>query len=321
MNFFFSYQDAALQIINKRKSYSVMSSPIRPNLLKVTTSTPTTSYTPTTASATSNDLAKKRNYLDEKENLNIEDVYDSLKKTTDEIQKYKFSIDSVDSVPLNKQKGFTKATTFQVKNGISKEPSYESEDSGISQTDGISPFNCSTPDTTNLRQFEVTINVREKDNWNKIDSILSRMNFDERRALNDLKEVIKQEKEIDFKCFKDFYRILIDKISNRENSESRALSLKIMAELLTRYSKFFQSYVELTIHRILDASRDCEKEVINASEATASVAAAVLPPEQTLNVLKSVITSNDGQISIAAIKMLTKVCLIIRINIIIIINI
>ena len=96
----------------------------------------------------------------------------------------------------------------------------------------------------------------------------------------------------------------------------REESLKIMAELLTRYSKFFQSYVELTIHRILDASRDCEKEVINASEATASVAAAVLPPEQTLNVLKSIITSNDGQISIAAIKMLTKVCLIIKINII-----
>ena len=80
-----------------------------------------------------------------------------------------------------------------------------------------------------------------------------------------------------------------------------------MCDLLNKQTKHFQNYVELTILRILEASKDNEKEVIRASEVAAGTAASVLPPDQTLKVLKSLINTGENPMNIAAIKMLTKV--------------
>ena len=49
------------------------------------------------------------------------------------------------------------------------------------------------------------------------------------------------------------------------------------------------------------------KEVVRAAEGAAGTAAAVLPPEQCLKILKSVIKTGESPMNIAAIKMLTKV--------------
>lgn len=40
-----------------------------------------------------------KNFFDGNENLNPADIYDSLKKTSDEIQKYSFSLDSENLSP------------------------------------------------------------------------------------------------------------------------------------------------------------------------------------------------------------------------------
>jgi CLIP-associating protein 1/2 len=79
-------------------------------------------------------------------------------------------------------------------------------------------------------------------------------------------------------------------------------------------TKYFQNYIELTILRILEASKDSEKEVIRAAEGAAGTAAAVLPPEQCLKILKSVIKTGESPMNIAAIKMLTKVSLYLLVN-------
>lgn len=107
--------------------------------------------------------------------------------------------------------------------------------------------------------------------------------------------------------FKKTLRNLFEKISDNDNSVIRALSLRLLCELLVRHTSFFLEYNELTILRILEASKDSEKEVQRASEMAAATAAAVLPADQCLRILKPIITLRESQMNQAAIKMLSKV--------------
>ena len=107
--------------------------------------------------------------------------------------------------------------------------------------------------------------------------------------------------------FKETLRNLFEKISDNENGVIRALSLRLLCELLIRQTSFFLDYIELTILRILEASKDSEKEVQRASEMAAATAAAVLPADQCLRILKTIITLRESPINQAAIKMLSKV--------------
>ena len=100
---------------------------------------------------------------------------------------------------------------------------------------------------------------------------------------------------------------MFEKISDNENGVIRALSLRLLCELLIRQTSFFLDYIELTILRILEASKDSEKEVQRASEMAAATAAAVLPADQCLRILKTIITLRESPINQAAIKMLSKV--------------
>jgi CLIP-associating protein 1/2 len=290
---------------------------------------------------TANIAINKLNFYDETENLNPDDIYNSLKKTTDEIQKYSF-IDS-DSITLTSNSTNYNSTNIQsmsptispqktVLSGRNiKDLSSASQDSGISQLDGnLVQNNKHTPISSPVKQYtsETLASPQNGVNsyldngntayFNTVLSSLRSTNKDQesqKEILNDLIELIREGNNDEWvKHFRDVYRILLEKITEETNSALRAMSLRVMCELLMKRTKYFQNYIELTILRILEASKDSEKEVIRAAEGAAGTAAAVLPPEQCLKILKSVIKTGESPMNIAAIKMLTKVSLSLFIN-------
>lgn len=130
----------------------------------------------------------------------------------------------------------------------------------------------------------------------------------QKEALKDLVELNREASSSEWsRQFKEVFKILLEKITNEESSTIRAYALRVMCDLLMRQTKFFQDFIELIILRILEASKDSEKEVQRASEVCAGTAAAVLPSEQCARVLKSVITTGEVPMNQAAIKMLIKV--------------
>jgi len=295
---------------------------------------------------------------DDAENMNPEEIYNSLKQTTDEIQKYKFEVSNMDKTLTSSQpiQGFQDGL---MKNGSSNESSPKktflissqemsslSKDSGISQIDGgnIKPLppssivsnsvrvNNSPTKTVNSRLLNESSSTNSNNNCHNgnqqqlietpekpfdldnITLVLSNLKSGskdiqfQKYALNELIELIREGSSLNWdRYFKDILKVLIDKISGDPNSIIRALSLKVMCELLVQQSHYFLDYIELTILRILEASKDTEKEVQSASSSAASTAAAVLPSELCLKVLKSVITTGEFPMNQAAIKMLLKV--------------
>jgi len=130
----------------------------------------------------------------------------------------------------------------------------------------------------------------------------------QKEALKDLVELNREASSTEWaRQFKEVFKLLLEKIIEEESGTIRAYALRVMCDLLMRQTKFFQDYIELVILRILEASKDNEKEVQRASEVCAGTAAAVLPSEQCARVLKSVITTGEVPMNQAAIKMLTKV--------------
>ncbi|XP_054162768.1 CLIP-associating protein 1-like [Oppia nitens] len=129
----------------------------------------------------------------------------------------------------------------------------------------------------------------------------------QKESLNDLIELIREGSNEEWaQRFKEVYRILLDKMTELTNSAIRAMALRVMCELLMKRTKYFPEFIELTILRILESSKDSEKEVVRAAEGAAGTAAAVLPPDQCLKILNSVIKTSESPINIAAIKMLNK---------------
>ena len=276
----------------------------------------------------------KLSLYDETENLNPDEIYNSLRKTTDEIQKYSFNIDSetiittISSNNHNSNNNQAMSPTISPKKTVLgrnfKDMSSASQDSGISQLDGTTiAQNSRTPISSPVKQNSCETAVypengshsyAECENSSYFNTVLIGLRSNtkdtesQKECLNDLIELIREGSSDEWAVrFKEVYKILLDKITEQSNSAVRAMSLRVMCELLMKRTKYFPEYIELTILRILESSKDSEKEVVRAAEGAAGTAAAVLPPEQCLKILKSVIKTGESPMNIAAIKMLTKV--------------
>ncbi|RWS12914.1 CLIP-associating protein 1-like protein [Dinothrombium tinctorium] len=317
-----TYQDAAFQAIKMRRRYNSESnnSTIESNNLQ----------TPSLLKASKNNSKCTEYDYDDTENLNPEEIYNSLRQTTAEIQKYNFNVDSdlylTSSSNVNKisekkasPTGSPKKTTVR----DLKELSSASQDSGISQIDGSSSnhkLSPSPPTFSTNSSPSKNGRLSSIETFNETDSTLNcfTLVFDnlsgaskdvefQKEILNEMIDLIRNADSDQWaKHFKEALRILLEKISKDESSVVRSFSLKVMCELLLKQTEFFGNYIELTILRLLDACRDPEKEVQRAAEICAGTAATVLPPEQCLRVLKSVITTGELPLNQHAIKMLNK---------------
>ena len=106
--------------------------------------------------------------------------------------------------------------------------------------------------------------------------------------------------------FKPMLLILLETLGDNRG-EIRALSLRVLQELLRAQPNRFWDFTELTILKILEANRDQEKAVVRAAEECAAVLAVVLPVEQSVRVLAPVVMSAEFVTVLAAIKILTRV--------------
>uniref|UniRef100_A0AAV2L7V8 TOG domain-containing protein n=1 Tax=Knipowitschia caucasica TaxID=637954 RepID=A0AAV2L7V8_KNICA len=105
--------------------------------------------------------------------------------------------------------------------------------------------------------------------------------------------------------FKTTLLLLLDTLTHSE-AALRALSLRVLKEILRKQSPRFNNYTELTIIRILEAHRDTQPEVVRAAEDTSGALASALVPEQCLKVLCPIVQTADFPVNMAAIKMQTR---------------
>lgn len=105
--------------------------------------------------------------------------------------------------------------------------------------------------------------------------------------------------------FKTTLLLLLETLGHTEPSV-RALSLRVMKELLRNQPLRFNNYTELTVMKTLEAHKDSHKEVVRAAEEAAGSLAGSLVPEQCLKVLCPIVQTADFPVNMAAIKMQTR---------------
>lgn len=284
-----TYQDTACQLTQMKRKFSSDAS------ITDGSNGAGKSISRRSSSLTRNSLLKgDNNECENSENFNPEQVYHSLIKTTDEIQKYISSMG--DNVLNNSVANSVNTNGLNDKSGIDaiengKTSTYKSEN-----LNGIANFLIESNDS----KFKRVYKALAIDNCVKEDI--------QKQAYNLLVELINNASENDWnQHFKDTLSLIFDKISKDENPIIRTYSLKIMCELLYKKTKFFNNFIELTMLRILEASKDTEKEVQRTAELCAATAAVVLPGDQMIRILKAVISTSQMPVNLAAIKMMTKV--------------
>ncbi|KAL3837045.1 hypothetical protein ACJMK2_022432 [Sinanodonta woodiana] len=252
------------------------------------------------------------------ENMNPEDIYNSIKKTSAEIQNLSFNskLDHYDDV--KKKRDFT------------------SQDSGIQDLRNDSPDSIDTrkPQYNPVHyQDEGTLNAYNKaalaeavfdvdteffnegnmDQGDVISDILTELsNHNERNEerKNAMLSLIRLTREGAFHLwdehFKSILLILLETLGD-DDGQIRALSLRVLREILRHQARRFQDYAELTSLRILEAHKDPVKEVVRSAEECAATLASNIPPEQTIRILIPIIQTASMPVNMAAIKMQNKV--------------
>ena len=87
----------------------------------------------------------------------------------------------------------------------------------------------------------------------------------------------------------------------------RALSLRVLREILRNQPNRFKDYAELTILRVLEAHKDSLRDVVRSAEECSDTLANYIPPEQSVRILTNIIDTAQFPVSLAAIKMQNKV--------------
>uniref|UniRef100_UPI0037E72B56 CLIP-associating protein 1-A-like n=1 Tax=Semicossyphus pulcher TaxID=241346 RepID=UPI0037E72B56 len=105
--------------------------------------------------------------------------------------------------------------------------------------------------------------------------------------------------------FKTMLLLLLETLGDKDHT-IRALSLRVLKEILRNQPARFKNYAELTIMKTLEAHKDSHKEVVRAAEEAASTLASSIHPEQCIKVLCPIVQTADYPINLAAIKMQTR---------------
>ncbi|XP_021373909.1 CLIP-associating protein 1-like isoform X9 [Mizuhopecten yessoensis] len=267
----------------------------------------------------------------ETENMNPEDIYDSIKKTSADIQNLSFNSKLENYEDVRKKREFT------------------------SQDSGIQDLRNDSPDAADTRkgqynpshyQDEGTLNGYNKsrladtefedsemfneDPWKAllgisststdecsendiISDILTELsNHNERndQRKNAMLSLIKLTREGTFglwdEHFKTILLILLETLGDNDG-QVRALALRVLREILRNQPQRFRDYAELTTLRILEAHKDSVREVVRSAEECADTLANYIAPEQSVRILNPIIQTAQFPINLAAIKMQNKV--------------
>ena len=251
----------------------------------------------------------------ETENMNPEDIYNSIKKTATDIQNLSINskLDSYD--------------------GVKKKMDFTSQDSGIQDLRNDSPDAVDgrkTQYNPSHYQDEGTLNglnrsrladpeFDEGESFNEdfsendiISDILKELsNHNDRNDERDeaMKQLIKLTREGTFglwdEHFKTILLILLETLGDID-IKIRAIALRCLREILRHQPRRFCDYAELTTLRILEAHKDPDWRVQKAAEECAETLANYIPPDQCIRILSPIVQSASYPINLGAIKMQTK---------------
>ncbi|KAK6182722.1 hypothetical protein SNE40_010342 [Patella caerulea] len=253
----------------------------------------------------------------ETENLNPEDIYNSIKKTTADI--HNLSINS-------------KLDHYE---DIKKKRDFTSQDSGIQDLRNDSPDGVdgkrSHYNPTHYQEnilngkqiktdtgtvfdadelFNESLPANQGELIIEILTELSNHNTRNDERKNAMYSLTQLTRKGDFKHwdehFKNILLILLETLGD-DDAMIRAFSLRVLKEILQKESHRFEEYAELTIFRILEAHKDSAKEVVKASEECSNTLAKSMATKQTMKILISIIESAKFPVNMAAIKMQAKV--------------
>ncbi|KAM7541447.1 hypothetical protein Aperf_G00000041038 [Anoplocephala perfoliata] len=100
--------------------------------------------------------------------------------------------------------------------------------------------------------------------------------------------------------------ILLESLSD-SSSETRALALRVLQELVRTQGDLISDYACLTVMKILEACNDTDKGVIRSAEECAQTMARYLSQELCLRLLTTVINDSQTSLNLPAVKMQTQV--------------
>ncbi|XP_075676762.1 CLIP-associating protein isoform X3 [Dermatophagoides pteronyssinus] len=328
-----TYQDAALQIIQHKHKTRLSQSPASnvmqtPYIIKNVAS-----------GVHSHNISGDRIYFDSNDHLNPADIYDSLKKTSDEIQKYSFSLDADQMTSSTSSSPFVNNGPANSNHNGNNSENHRRVDaiSNVSLDSGISPNSTLKHDSTlAFRSFKLLDNsfnssmVNSSNNTangfsdsphsvtnghQHFDSFVADFNvsssddenYQQNLAL--MTQFVKDSspEEVATKC-KDIYQSLLTRLHNEKNSRTKTLIIICMGQILFKTAKSsFDDLVESTLQTLMEIiCKDEDKEVVKNAEATANYAIYNFDPRTSFKILQSYINHEESALSIIAIKLLTK---------------
>lgn len=322
-----TYKDSAFQLLNSHHRRN--SSDSSPSLSVRSTPCPVTSHlqSPNTT------LPRVRSHnstpqncsfeYDDTENLNPQEVYNSIKKTSSEIQEYNFDRGDSDYFRKDKEKSITESASKDsgIQNAtpesqlntlmerLELDSSADSSPTKRSPTDyGSNLYSHSDENLGFDRAFQ-SDNEMDDDKFSLIVQELKNHNTRSEQKMQALVHLIRLAREhssvVSGENFKMILGAVIETVED-DYASVRSVALKALCELIKNKADNFHGYVELTILRILQAQKDRESDVAKNAEFCSAVAAIKLPAEQCVRTLKPLIVTGEYPVNQAAIKMLTK---------------
>ncbi|KAK8736518.1 hypothetical protein OTU49_005051 [Cherax quadricarinatus] len=266
--------------------------------------------------------------FDDTENLNPEEVYRSLKRTTAEIQNYSFDLES-----LEKHRDSTSQDSgiSQLSAGGGDIRNIEAvDDKHCEDTNGILSGRSSSVSSPTHRQLSMMsdssrngldtltdddLGDGQESDAEVMSGVVAELgnaeegrSAEKRSALTNLIRLARTGSTLVWnENFRAVLRLLLECLTCDDGGQ-RALVLAVLTEMMRRSPlvHHFLSFSELIILRVLNAHADKEKEVLRAASVCAGTVAEILPPEVVIRVLKPLIQMGEYPVNQAAIKMLNK---------------
>lgn len=270
----------------------------------------------------------------ETENMNPQDIYNSIRKTSADIQNlsYNSKMDHFDDV--KKKKEFTSQDSgiqdlrndspdvADPRKTVYNPTHYQDEPTlnGYNRTNTISGAMLDMENDLfneapwkSLLGIPVTNCGSHHDQDEQIQEILTELsnhnsrNEERKNAMQCLMKLAVDGKvELWDKHFKPVLLILLETLAD-DDYKIRGSTLSVLRDILHNQPTQFKDYAELTILKILESHKDPIREVVKAAEECAATLANVIPPEQSIRILNPLILSSEYPVILAAIKMQNKV--------------
>ncbi|XP_025829154.1 CLIP-associating protein isoform X2 [Agrilus planipennis] len=252
------------------------------------------------------------------DDMNHEDVYRSLRRTTAEIQNYNYESLDRTRVTTSQDSGISQMSIgCDIRNDVAALEE-RIEELKISPDFAVSNESHSLPCTVNGVNEKITngFNSLELGDRELVERIIVTCTVDSPTPDSEKQKLLSQliillnsgNTEIIKQMFKKLLRILLDNVNwKNKNYSIQVLVLQIFSEIFKNkeFKPYWSQFVELLTLRILEAHCSEKREVVKMAE-TAAASMNVFPFNTVVNVLSPLIQTGIGPTLTGAIKMLTK---------------